>query len=183
LEVLVAGTGGGPIDVLFPAPMLGLGFIPAAGFEPTDGVVVRGVEVPELAPEPNCFVGDFVGDYDAISARATLKGKCGLTLNILVGLASRAAGLGLAAFMLILFPAAGSLTLPVLLAAGATTLLGRLVLFRPPGPLAAAATDVFLGGGAGCSNTVTAEGRTNIPRPISHSKYLSPLTLPSFFPV
>lgn len=67
-EVLVAGTGGGPIDVLFPAPIFGLGFIPAAGLEPTDGVVVRGVEVPEVAAELNCFVGDFVGDYDVILA-------------------------------------------------------------------------------------------------------------------
>lgn len=112
------------------------------------------------------------------------EGECGLTLSIiLLGLPSLAAGLGLAAFILILFPAAASVTLPVLLAAGAMTLLGRLVLFNPPGPLAAEATDAFLAGGAGCSNTVTAEGRTNIPRPISHSKYLSPLTLPSFFPL
>lgn len=29
---------------------------------------------------------------------------------------------------------------------------------------------------------VTAEGRTNMPLPMAHSKYCSPLMLPSFFP-
>lgn len=95
-----------------------------------DGVVVLGVDAPELAPELSCFVGDLVGDYKTlVSGMAKEKDKGRQTLSMLPGRASLAAGLGLDAFMLIRFPAAGSLTLPTLLAAGATTLDGLLVLF------------------------------------------------------
>ena len=85
-------------------------------------------------------------------------------------------GLGLAAFILILFPAPVSGTMLVLLASpGPVVLLGRVGLL-------VAAPFVALGGAAGCSMIVAADGRRNIPRPISQSKYRSPLTLPSFFP-
>ena len=78
------------------------------------------------------------------------------------------AGLGLAAFMLILFPAAGS---------------GAVLILRPsPGPttlpgLAGFLTTPFVGFGAGggaCSIIDIAEGRKNIPLPIGQSKYLCP---------
>lgn len=82
---------------------------------------------------------------------------------MLTGLPNLAAGLGLDAFMLIRFPAAGSLTLPTLLAGGTTTLDGLLVLFG---------TGAAFGGGGGgaCSKTFAAWGLTNMPLPISQSK-------------
>jgi hypothetical protein len=80
---------------------------------------------------------------------------------MLPGLPNLAAGLGLDAFMLIRFPAAGSLTLPTLLADGATTLDGLLVLLG---------TGAAFGGGGACSKTCAACGLTNIPLPISQSK-------------
>lgn len=86
------------------------------------------------------------------------------------------AGLGLAAFMLILFPVAASATdvrrgpTPVLM-----TLLGLEVFFT--------GTGAAFGGGAGCAMAMTAAGFTNMPRPGSQSKYRSPRTLPSFLPL
>lgn len=165
LDVLEVGIGGGPIDVRFPGPAkLCLGFTdPGVGLEPMDGVVVRGVDAPDGAPEDSCFVGDFVGDYSIlVSGMANKKNKDQQTLSMLPGRPNLAAGLGLDAFMLILLPAAGSLTLPTLLAGGATTLDGLLVLF---GTGAA-----FGGGGGACSKTWAAWGLTNIPLPISQSK-------------
>jgi hypothetical protein len=90
-----------------------------------------------------------------------------------------AAGLGLAAFMLILFPAAASATpLILLVIPGPVTLLGRAAFLAPVGPFGFA-----VGGGGGWSIIeVIAASLTNIPFPISHSKYRSPLTLPSFLP-
>ena len=75
-------------------------------------------------------------------------------------------GLGLGAFMLFLFgrPASGT-ELVLRAAAGPATLLGRTGFFAGAGAF---------GTGAGRSIIVMAEGRTNIPRPISHSKYRSP---------
>lgn len=61
LDVRVGG-GGGPIEVgLFP-PVVGLdlAIVVEAGLAP--GVEVRGVDAPEVADDPSCFVGDFVGD-------------------------------------------------------------------------------------------------------------------------
>ncbi len=51
--------GGGPMDVLLPPVKVKLG----RGLCAKLGVVVRGVELIELLPEPSCFVGDwdFVG--------------------------------------------------------------------------------------------------------------------------
>jgi hypothetical protein len=98
----------------------------------------------------------------------------GPTLMVLEG-RDLVTGLGLAAFMLILFPAPGSGTpLCLLTRFGPPTLLGLAgFLF---GPLV-----VFTGGG-GWAMMVAAAGRRNIPRFISQSKYRSPCTLPSFFP-
>jgi len=79
--------------------------------------------------------------------------------------------------MLILFPADAS---------GAT--LARRPNARPPTLLGLAgfftAEDPFGGfrAGACVMIEVMAAGLTNIPFPISHSKYRSPLTLPSFLP-
>lgn len=86
------------------------------------------------------------------------------------------AGLGLAAFMLILFPAAGSGAVDIRRPTPELT-----TLFGLPGFFAAPFTG-FATGGGGCSITVIAAGRKNIPLPASQSKYLVPLTLPSFLP-
>lgn len=129
-----------------------------------DGVVVLGVDAPDVAPEASCFVGDLVGDYNTlVSGMIKENDKNQQTLSILLGLPNLAAGLGLDAFMLIRFPAAGSLTLPTLLAGGTTTLDGLLVLFG---------TGAAFGGGGGgaCSKTFAACGLTNMPLPISQSK-------------
>lgn len=101
-----------------------------------------------------------------------------LTLSKLDGLDVRVAGLGLAAFILILFPAAGSCAVLNLLPVPDTTLLGLPVRLTGPLPFTG-----FGGGGIGCSIISTADGLKNIPRPISQSKYRSPCTLPSFFPL
>jgi hypothetical protein len=94
------------------------------------------------------------------------------------GLDVLVAGLGLAAFMLILVPAPASGTvLSLLPGAGRTALEGLPTLLVVPLLFGACGT------GAGCAMTVTAAGLRNIPRPILHSKYLSPCTLPSFFPL
>lgn len=84
-------------------------------------------------------------------------------------------GVGLAEFMLILLPAFTSGTALILRPMPElTTLLGLAAFF--------AGTAAGLGGRA-CSMMVTAAGLTNMPLPISHSKYRSPWTLPSFFPL
>jgi hypothetical protein len=44
--------------------MLARGFAAVVGgARATEGVVVRGVEAPDVTAEPNCLVGDLVGDY------------------------------------------------------------------------------------------------------------------------
>ena len=97
-----------------------------------------------------------------------------LTLSMLEGRDPLAAGLGLAAFMLIRFPAAGSGALLVLFPnPDPVTLLGLAAFLTPAG---------FAAGGGWSMIEVIAANLTNIPLPISHSKYRSPLTLPSFFP-
>jgi len=86
-------------------------------------------------------------------------------------------GLGLGAFRLILLPSAGSVVAPVRALPDVNMLLGRPPFRAPAAPAAAGL------GGAGSAMTVTAFGRQNMPRPTPpHSKYRSPLTLPSFFP-
>jgi hypothetical protein len=76
--------------------------------------------------------------------------------------------------MLILLPAATS---------------GTALILRPiPELVTVLVLAVFFAGtaaglGGGCSMMVTAVGRTNIPLPMSHSKYRSPWTLPSFLPL
>ena len=98
------------------------------------------------------------------------------TLAMLDGRDILGTGLGLGAFKLILLPSAGSLVVPDRALPDVNMLLG-LPPFRAP---AAAAAGL---GGAGWAMTVTAFGRQNMPRPTPpHSKYRSPLTLPSFFP-
>lgn len=74
-------------------------------------------------------------------------------------------GLGLGAFILLLLPAAGSRVCEALLEPEAK-LLG---LF-----FAAVVGAAALGFGGGCDTTVTAVARTNMPLPMSQSKYLSP---------
>jgi len=83
------------------------------------------------------------------------------------------AGLGLAAFMLILFPTTGSGAPLALLNPAPVTLLGRAAFLTGAG---------FAAGGASSRIEVMAASLTNIPLPISQSKYRWPLTLPSFFP-
>jgi hypothetical protein len=62
-----AGKAGGPMDVRFVAET-GRGFVEdIEGGLVLEGVPVRGVEVPEVAAEANCLVGDFVGDYTNVS--------------------------------------------------------------------------------------------------------------------
>ena len=64
LDVLEAGTGGGPIEVR-PPPTLGRGFeVAAGGTRPPDGVPVLGVDAADVPADASCFVGDFVGDYE-----------------------------------------------------------------------------------------------------------------------
>ena len=84
-------------------------------------------------------------------------------------------GVGLAEFMLILLPVPTSGTALILRPTPEpTTLLGLAAFF--------AGTAAGLGAGA-CWMMVMAVGLTNMPLPISHSKYRSPWTLPSFFPL
>lgn len=62
LDVRDVGTGGGPIDVRFPAT-LGRGFVvDIDGTRPLDGVPVLGVDAAEVPADASCFVGDLVGD-------------------------------------------------------------------------------------------------------------------------
>jgi len=101
-----------------------------------------------------------------------------LTRAILDGLDVLGPGLGLGALRLILLPSPGSPLAPrAPVVAPVNMLLGRAG-FRP-GAAAAALDD----GRGGCASTVTVVGRTNMPWPMGHSKYLSPCTLPSFLPV
>lgn len=75
--------------------------------------------------------------------------------------------------MLIRFPADGSgAPLNLLVSPGPVTLLGLAAFLIPVG---------FAAGGGWSMIEVIAASLTNIPLPISHSKYRSPLTLPSFF--
>jgi len=63
LDVLDAGIGGGPIDVRLPL-MPGRGFeVDVDGTRPFEGVLVLGEDVPDVAADASCFVGDLVGDY------------------------------------------------------------------------------------------------------------------------
>jgi hypothetical protein len=92
------------------------------------------------------------------------------TLAMLDGRDGLGAGLGLGAFKLIRLPMEES-----------AMELGR------PAPVTALGREGFRKGaalGAGAARRmVTAPGRTNIPRPIAQSKYLSPWTAPSFLPL
>ena len=56
-----AGKGGGPIDGRLPALGRDLDVV-VVGWPDMEGVDVRGVEVPEEAFDPSCFVGDLTGD-------------------------------------------------------------------------------------------------------------------------
>lgn len=60
-----AGAAGGPIEVLAPPPNDGRTLDPAEGARAFEGVPVRDVAVLE-GPLMSCFVGDFVGDYEAV---------------------------------------------------------------------------------------------------------------------
>lgn len=62
LDVLDAGIGGGPIEVRLPL-ILGRGFdVGAGGTRPFEGVLVLGEDVPDVAADASCLVGDLVGD-------------------------------------------------------------------------------------------------------------------------
>lgn len=62
LDVLDAGTSGGPIEVRLPL-MLGRDFeVGTDGTRPFEGVMVLGEDVPDVAADASCFVGDLVGD-------------------------------------------------------------------------------------------------------------------------
>lgn len=67
LDVRDAGIGGGPMDVLLAPPTLGLGFEVVDVGRVVDGVLVLGVDAPDVAADVSCLVGDFVGDYPRIS--------------------------------------------------------------------------------------------------------------------
>jgi hypothetical protein len=64
LDVLEAGIGGGPMDVLLAAPTADRGFDDVDGARVIEGVPVLGVDAPDVAADASCFVGDFVGDYE-----------------------------------------------------------------------------------------------------------------------
>ena len=104
-------------------------------------------------------------------------GREGRTLVILAGLVNPLAGAGLgeAAFILILFPA-GSETFVVLLpAAGAIILLGLAGFFAPPTEAPAVPTPPIPpteapAEAATLFTKLKAAGLKNIPLPISHSK-------------
>lgn len=119
-----------------------------------------------------------VGHISAMLPRVETKLMGRRNLHTLVMLDGRdilAAGLGLGAFKLILLPSAGSLAAPARALPDVSMLLGRPPLRVAGAPAA--------GLGGGWEITVTAFGRQNMPRPTPpHSKYRSPLTLPSFFP-
>jgi hypothetical protein len=172
-------------------PTLGRGFVPIVELgRLTAGVdTVRGVDVPDVGLLASCFVGDLVGDRDCVMVDAR---GC----DMLDGRAIRGAGLGEAVFMLILFEAPKSVTLPVLRAAAAPAAPGPMLLVLLPATdvLAVLLTillglDVFFTVGAGfaaglgaAATSVTAVGRTNMPFPGAQSKYRSPWTAPSFLP-
>lgn len=89
-------------------------------------------------------------------------------------------GLGLGAFKLFLLPTPVSREVLAVLEPEVNMLLGLEVLVF----LVAVVTVVAgFGFGGGWATTLTAAGRTNMPLPMSQSKYRSPWTLPSFFPV
>ena len=137
--------------------MLGLGFAAAgaAGFLPAGGVLVLDVDALETPLLPSCFVGDFAVEYTALTP-------------------ALAPGVGLLPIALALFPgpsARRGLFNPLTKA-----LLGRLFAGAP---LAAGLVLGF----ASSTTSRTPLGRRNMPCPCSQSKYRSPLTEPSFFPV
>lgn len=177
LVTLDAGSAGGPIDVLLP-------LIDGRDLAPTlieatrafDGVPVR--EGAALDPAvPSCFVGDFVGDYSILMVSITEttgnrdmqpkhmshKSSRILRTRALAILEGRGTGLGLGAFRLLRFESDTELGRPEL--AGPTLCLEPL---RTGGAAA-----LGWGGGAAC-NIVKAAGLTNMPLPISQSKYLVP---------
>lgn len=175
LDVRAPGRGGGPMEVRFPPTfgLVGLDNV-TEGARVLEGVPVRGVEAFDGVAE-SCFVGDFVGDYYKLESDEKLH-TVKLTRSMLDGRDPLPAGLGLAAFMLIrlLTPVSGTM-LVLRPSPELTTLVGLATFF-------AGAT--AFGAAAGCSMiAATAAARRNIPLPISQSKYLSPLTLPSFLPL
>lgn len=85
-------------------------------------------------------------------------------------------GLGLGAFKLFLLPTPVSMEVLAVLEPDVNMLLGLEVL------VFLVAVVVGFGFGGGWATTATAVGRTNMPFPMSQSKYRSPWTLPSFLP-
>jgi hypothetical protein len=151
------------------------------GTRPFEGVLVLGVDAPEVAADASCFVGDLVGDLghgQYIESNNCLGHTRRMLEGLEVGLDVLVAGLGLAAFMLIRVPAPASGTVLNLLPGP-----GKIALDGLPTLLAGPLLLGAWGNGVGCVITVTAAGLRNIPFPIRHSKYLSPCTLPSFFPL
>lgn len=141
-----AGTAGGPIDDLVALDAARDPLAVAAVPRAFEGVTVR--EGPLLEGfVPSCFVGDLVGDLAMLPGRDCL-----------------GPGLGLGAFKLLLLPTPISMDPEGVLAPETNMLFG---LAAELDFLAAAAA---FGLGLGCSTTVTAVGRTNMPLPMAQSK-------------
>lgn len=151
-----AGTAGGPIDDLVVAEAArALVVVVPRAFA---GVPVREVAALDEAV-PSCFVGDLVGDLAMLEGRDVL-----------------GPGLGLGAFRLFLLPTPVSREALAVLDPEVNMLLGLEVL------VFLVAVGAGFGFGGGWAITATAAGRTNMPLPMSQSKYRSPWTLPSFLP-
>lgn len=141
--------------------MLGLCFAAAApggALLPAGGVLVLEVDVLDDPLVPNCFVGDFTGDRRPVP--------------------NLAPGVGLPAMMLALLPAPFTLLSLLNPFTAVCTLFG---LPLPATPLLVMPGLTF--GFTSSTTCRTPAGLRNMPYPSSHSKYLSPLTEPSFLPV
>ena len=141
-------------------------------------MVVPGVDLPEEVEEATCLVGDLFGDLDqsAHILKDTEFPQKALAPNLDTG-PDLAAGVGLPAFKLCLFVAAGSSTLCLL--APPKAILGGFPFVAVPFafPFGRA-----IGFGVASSTILRAEGLMNMPCPGGQSKYLCPCTAPSFFP-
>ena len=131
-------------------------------------IPVRGVTVPDDARDPSCFVGDLVGDYREVSDINRL--WIAHTLSARAVVEGLEAGVGLAAFILLLF-AVGSITLCLLTPPKELDVLGARGFAIPP---FGGGTGFLIGFGVGWSIMTATVGRTNMPRPGGQSKYLWP---------
>lgn len=160
--------GGGGMGVRGPFVGWSIGFLVVP-----DGVFVL-VELPDEAVEPSCLVGDLLGDY---RSSATFPHKTGTNRQIRGPTASLdtpaglAAGVGLPALILLLFPAVGSSML-CLFSAPTLLILDGLDFVAAP---FAFPFVIFAGLGVASSSTMwTAPGLMNMPYPGGQSKYRFP---------